>query len=71
MTPKITSETKTESPNVSFGGGGQGSRSGGGRGGQAGGPGGGGRGGSQGTPPQDQRPEEVSINIWFKADANN
>ena len=71
VTPKIKSETKTESPNVSFGAGGQGGGPGGGRGGQGGGPGGGGRGGSQGTPPQDQRPEEVSINIWFKADANN
>lgn len=63
VTPKITSETKTESSNVSFGGGGPG----GGRGGQ----GGGGRGGSQGAPPQDERPEEVSINIWFKANAYN
>ncbi|WP_208630724.1 hypothetical protein [Maribacter litoralis] len=71
VTPKITSETKTESSNVSFGGGGQGGGPGGGRGGQGGGPGGGGRGGSHGAPPQDERPEEVSINIWFKADAFN
>ncbi|ADV51164.1 hypothetical protein I2486_19380 [Cellulophaga sp. E16_2] len=65
VTTKIEKEQK-ESSNVSFGG-----RDQGGRGGQGGGPGGGGgRGGSQGgdRPDQDQRPEEVTIDFWFKAD---
>ena len=68
VTTKIEREEDTAS-NISFGGGGQG-----GRGGQGGGPGGGGRGGRQGgsqggdRPDQDQRPEEVAIDFWFKAD---
>ncbi len=72
VTSKMENEEK-ESPNVSFGGGGQGSRGGGGRGGQGGPPGGGqgggqgGRGGSQTGQPQRERPQEINLNIWFKA----
>ncbi|WP_405246469.1 hypothetical protein [Cellulophaga sp. Asnod2-G02] len=71
VTTKIEREEDSSS-NISVGGGGQG-----GRGGQSGGPGGSGggpggrQGGSQGgdRPNQDQRPEEVTIDFWLKADS--
>ncbi|WP_405397075.1 hypothetical protein [Maribacter sp. Asnod2-G09] len=63
VTPKREKETQDKNSNISFGGGGQGGGPGGGRGGQ----GGGGRGGSKGgPPPQQDRPEETTIDIWFK-----
>jgi len=65
ISPKIEEEIKEKSSNVSFGGGGQG----GGRGGQGGRPGGGqGSGGSQtDRSQQGERPEETTIDFWFKA----
>ncbi|MDF4202961.1 hypothetical protein PXD56_08350 [Maribacter sp. SA7] len=70
VTPKMETPNKDQNSNISFGGGGQGRGSGGGRGqrGSGGGQDRGGRGGSQGGPSQqDERPKEVSINIWFSA----
>ena len=68
VTPKVEKATEDKGSNISFGGGGQG---GGPRGGGQGGGGsrGGGQGGGQGRdrPQQDQRPEEVTIDFWFKA----
>ncbi|WP_324027149.1 hypothetical protein QSV08_05050 [Maribacter sp. BPC-D8] len=70
VTPKREKESQDKNSNISFGGGGQGGGSGGGRGGQGrpgGGQGDGGRGGSKGGPPQQEdRPEETTIDIWFK-----
>ncbi|WP_282049870.1 hypothetical protein [Maribacter aquivivus] len=71
VTPKREKESKDKDSNISFGSGGQGGGGGGrgGQGGPGGGQGGGGRGGSQGGPsPQNDRPEETTIDIWFKAD---
>jgi len=71
VTPKREKESKDKDTNISFGGGGQGGGGGGrgGQGGPGGGQGGGGRGGSQGGPPQqNDRPEESSLDIWFKVD---
>ncbi|HDZ06097.1 hypothetical protein LCGC14_0129350 [marine sediment metagenome] len=75
VSPKVKTEAKNEGSGISFGGRSQGGGpggSGGGPGGQGGGSGGGGRGGLQNGPPnQVQRPEEVSLNFWFKAFENN
>jgi|GEM_PF-1215658 len=71
VTPKMEQESGGKSSNISIGGGGrsggrgQGGRSRGGQGGRGGGSRGGGQGGAA---QQDQRPEIVSIDFWFKAD---
>ena len=68
VTPIREKESQDKNSNISFGGGGQGRGSGGGRGqrGSGGGQGRGGRGGSQGGPSQqNERPKEMTIDIWF------
>lgn len=74
VTPKMEKESEGKSTNISFGGGGRGGGRGQGgrsRGGQ-GGRGGGSRGGGQGGPAQqDQRPEIVTIDFWFKAEVTD
>jgi len=60
VTPKMETPNKDQNSNISFGGGGRGQR------GSGGGQGRSGRGGSQGGPSQqNERPKEMTIDIWF------